>query len=118
MSSCPKCQAGEGQIKVGRTRAGSQRYRCKVCGRYYTPEPKAQGYTDALRQQAVKLVADGVNFRRTARQLGVHPQSVINWFNAAVAQLPPAPLPDGRRLDVVEMDELFTFVKRKKTKSS
>ena len=118
METCPYCQAREGQIKAGRTRAGSQRYRCKACERYYTPEPKEQGYSAAVRQQAVKLVADGVNFRRTARQLGVNPQSVINWFNAAAAQLPEAPLPDGRGLDVVEMDELFTFVGRKKTKSS
>ena len=88
MNPCPYCQAHERQIKVGRTRAGSQRYQCKACGRYYTPEAKAQGYSDELRQQAVKLVADGMNFRRVARQLGVHHQSVINWVNEYAQQLP------------------------------
>ncbi len=73
---------------------------------------KAMGYPDALRQQAVKLVADGVNFRRAARQLGVNHQTVINWVNAAIAQLPPAPLPPTA--EVIEMDELYTFIERKK----
>jgi transposase-like protein len=70
------------------------------------------GYPDSLRQQAVKLIADGVNFRRAARQLGVNHQTVINWVNATVAQLPPAPLPETA--EVIEMDELYTFVERKK----
>ena len=116
MNECPYCQRSEQQIKAGRTKAGSQRYHCKVCQRTYTPEPKAAGYPQAVRQQAVKLVADGVNYRRAARQLGVNHQSVINWVNAAVARLPPAPLP--QRVEVIEMDELYTFVERKKTKST
>ncbi len=70
------------------------------------------GYANTLRQQAVKLVADGVNYRRTARQLGVNHQTIINWVNAAIAQLPPAPLPDTA--EGIEMDELYTFVERKK----
>jgi transposase-like protein len=112
MSQCPYCKRTDQQIKAGRTQAGSQRFHCKVCQRTYTPEPKAMGYDEALRQQAVRLVADGVNFRRTARLLGVNHQTVINWVNAAIAQLPPAPLPETA--EVIEMDEMYTFVKRKK----
>ncbi len=70
------------------------------------------GYPHSLRHQAVQLVADGVNFRRTARQLGVNHQTVINWVNATIANLPPAPIPE--MVEVIEMDELYTFVERKK----
>jgi len=70
------------------------------------------GYPDSLRHQAVQLVADGVNFRRAARQLGVHHQTVINWVNAAIASLPPAPIPETA--EVIEMDERYPFVERKK----
>src|SRR4026209_2572802 len=112
MNRCPYCKRESEQIKAGRTRSGSQRYHCKVCQRSYTPSPKEMGYPDSLRQQAVKLIADGVNFRRAARQLGVNHQTVINWVNATVAQLPPAPLPETA--EVIEMDELYTFVERKK----
>ncbi|HFQ93294.1 MAG TPA: IS1 family transposase, partial [Anaerolineae bacterium] len=40
MPVCPRCHAKEFQIKDGRTPAGSQRYKCKQCGRRYTPSPK------------------------------------------------------------------------------
>ena len=108
-------QAEAHQMKAGRTAAGSQRYRCGVCQRRYTPEPKPQGYADALRQQAVRLYSDGLSYRRIGRQLGVDHVTVMLWIKAHVDQLPAAPQPvsDG----VIEMDELFTFVGDKKTSS-
>jgi transposase-like protein len=113
---CPYCQVETRQVKAGFTRARSQRYRCQACGRYYTPDAKESGYGVEKRQQALRLIADGVNFRRAARLVGVNHQTVINWFRAATAQLPPAPQP--KRVDVIEMDEVFTFVGRKKSKRS
>lgn len=114
MNQCPHCHSTERQNKAGRTAFGSQRYRCMACGRKYTPEPKAQGYPDEVRQRAVQMYVDGNNLRRIGRQLGVSPQSVANWVKAQAAQLPPAPLPS--QVEVVEMDELHTFIERKKTK--
>lgn len=115
MKTCPYCQASDHQVKAGRTQAGSQRYLCRNCRRRYTPEPKPVGYSDALRQQAVRCYVDGLNFRRIARHLGVNHQTVINWINAHVASLPDdAPQPDT--VTVIEQDELFTFVGDKKTK--
>jgi IS1 family transposase len=100
-------------VKAGRTKAGSRRYKCQHCQRRYTPEPKEAGYGEALRQQAVRLYVDGMNFRRIARHLGVNHQSVINWINAYVAHLPEqAPQPET--VTVIEQDELFTFIGAKK----
>lgn len=100
-------------MKAGHTGAGSQRYRCGVCQRRYTPEPKAHGYDDATRQQAVRLYSDGMSYRRIGRHLGVDHVTVMLWIKAHVDQLPAAPQPasDG----VIELDELFTFVGHKKT---
>jgi transposase-like protein len=70
-----------------------------------------------LRQQAVQLYSDGLNFRRIARHLGVSHQSVINWVNAYSAQLPVQP-PRPDEVGVVELDEVFTFVGKKKTPPS
>ena len=117
MNTCPYCQATTKQHKNGRTQAGSQRYKCQHCGRRYSPEPKAHGYDDKLRQQAVKLYSDGMNFRRIARHLGVNHQTVINWVNAYSAQLPTAPL-QPTDVGIVELDELFTFVGKKKTSAT
>jgi transposase len=115
MNECPYCHRTEKQVKAGRTEAGSQRYKCNHCQHRYTPHPKPAGYSDELRQQAVRLYVDGMNFRRIGRQLGVHHQTVINWINAHIATLPDAPpVPD--EVTVVEQDELYTFIGDKKTK--
>jgi transposase-like protein len=117
MIKCPHCQNSEHQVRVGRNPSGSQRYLCKVCQRKYTPQPKERGYAETVRQQAVRLYVDGLNFRRIARHLGVHHQTVINWIDAHVASLPDQP-PLPAEVVVVEQDELFTFIGEKKTKST
>ena len=68
-----------------------------------------------MRQQAVRLYADGMNFRQIARQLIVNPQTVINWVNAYAASLPEGP-PLPAEVAVIDQDELFTFVGEKKTR--
>ena len=113
MNSCLYCKAQDRQVKAGKNDSGSQRWKCQRCGRKYTPEPKEQGYPDTLRQQAVKLYADGVSFRRIARHLAVDHKTIIHWVNAHTDQLPPAPVPND--VNNAEQDELFTFVGKKKT---
>ena len=117
MSECPHCKTSENQVKIGFNASGSQRYRCKACGRKYTPAPKEVGYPEGMRQQAIQWYVDGMNFRRIARHLGVHHQTVINWINAHIATLPQTP-PLPEEVSVVEQDELFTFIGSKKTKST
>jgi hypothetical protein len=63
------------------------------------------------------MYVDGMNFRRIARTLRVSHRSVINWVNARAAQLPELPPVPADELEVNELDEMFTFVGSKKTKS-
>ena len=37
---CKNCKKEDKQIKAGKTSAGSQVYKCKHCGKTYTPKPK------------------------------------------------------------------------------
>ena len=68
---------------------------------------------------AVQVYVDGTNFRRTARILGVCHRTVINWVNAAADALPEEPpVPSDVPLEVNELDELFTFVEKKRKKST
>jgi transposase-like protein len=112
---CPQCKLETDQNKDGFTNAGSQRYRCKECGCRYTPEKKAQGYEKQLRYLAIRMYADGLNFRQTARHLGVSHTAVMNWVRDHASNLPEAPVPEEAYS--VEMDELYTFIKDKKTGS-
>lgn len=116
MNRCPYCQDTRRQNKAGKTESGSQRYRCMHCGHKYTPAPKIQGYPESMRKQAVQLYVDGTSLRRIARHLQVHHRTVSLWVAGHAAALPNAPLPE--QVKEAEMDELFTFIGQKKTKSS
>ena len=113
---CPRCHRQTKQHKIGKTASGSQRYRCYVCRRSYTPQRKKQGYSLEVRQRAIRQYVDGVNLRRIGRQLGLHHQTVANWVKAYAERLPDAPVP--KQVKTAEMDELFTFIGHKKTGST
>lgn len=115
MSRCPKCRTGKKQSKFGKNRCGSQRMQCAICGTTYTPEPKQQGYCEEVREKAVRLYVEGNNFRRIGRLLSVNHQSVVNWVNSYHEKIKDkAVVPPNSK--TIEMDELWTFVEKKKTK--
>ena len=115
--NCKHCESQE-VVKDGKNGSGSQRYLCRGCERHFTPEPNRIGYTDELKETAVKDYLDDGNFRRTGRRLKVNHQTVVNWVNDAASKIKPAdaPRPVIGEDDVVELDELFTFIGEKKTK--
>ena len=86
------------------------------CGSKYTPEKKAQGYDAKIRKQAIRMYVDGMNLRKVGRHLGVHHTTVSAWVKEYVRGLPEAPQP--KKIKTAEMDELFTFMGKKKTKST
>lgn len=101
MPACPKCHQSTRQNKDGFTPAGSQRYRCKLCGCRYTPEAKEQGYSEEIRLTALQLHLAGYSLRTISQTLAVNHQSVANWINDFRTFLPAsyADLIDMARLD-------------------
>ncbi len=85
-----------------------------VCGSKYTPEKKQHGHDAQTRKQALRLYVDGMNLRRTARHVGVHHTTIMRWVKEYVHQLPKAPQP--KQVKTAEMDELFSFIGKKKNK--
>jgi hypothetical protein len=60
-----------------------------------------------------------MNQRRIGRTLGVSHQSVANWLKRHAESLPDQPPePEADRLEVNELEELFTFIGDEKTKST
>lgn len=114
--NCPKCKSRKGQVKNGLNKSGSQKYRCRECGTVYTPEPRENGYPADTRLLAIRMYVEGSSYGSIGRVLKVNPQSVANWVSTYTAELPKAPLPD--KVKKAELDELFTFVGKKKTKST
>jgi transposase-like protein len=116
MNICPYCQTHEGQVKAGLNKSGSQRYRCQICQRRYTPTPKIHGYSAAMRHQAIQNYVDGMNLRRIGRMLGLDHHTVINWVTTYTQSLPNHPPLPPKTPQVCELDEVFTFITDKKTK--
>jgi len=75
-----------------------------------------KGYAKETRMLALRMYVEGNSQRAIARILKISPQSVSNWIHAYEAQLPSVPTPQKPK--VAELDELYTFVKQKKTKST
>lgn len=87
-----------------------------MCGKTYTPLPNLNGYSAEVRTRAIQLYLEGNSLRGIGRILKVNPQSVGNWVQTYTDNLPEASMPD--RPKVAELDEMFTFIGKKKTKST
>lgn len=86
LPACPQChQMGE-IIKRGKNRSGSQRFRCRACQLYFTPQPSIRQPDQARKAEALMLAGQGLSYRLIARQLGVHHQTVSAWISTPGAQ--------------------------------
>jgi transposase-like protein len=115
--TCPTCLSPRQVIKSGLNDSGSQRYRCQACRRYFTPTPKPAGYDRATRNFALKLYLEGTSLRAVGRLLHINHQTVANWVDAEADRLPEQ-VSDHTPTENVEIDELFTFMGKKKSKST
>ena len=108
---CPKCQSAE-HCKAGHAK-GRQRYKCKLCGHYYTVESKSDVKPEAVRRMALEMYLEGVGFRSIGRLLKISYGTVYQWVKKLGKQidLPVRAEPVG----IVELDELHSYVAQKKT---
>ncbi|MBB5041158.1 IS1 family transposase [Shinella fusca] len=109
---CPSC-GGTDLIKRG-SKAGHQRYRCRACGRYSTDSPpKFSAQTKAM---AIEMYMNSMGIRAIGRVLRASPATVLNWIRKehAVLQhkLAQAEPTDTGIPDVIEMDEIYTYVQK------
>lgn len=110
---CRHCGSGD-YVRNG-SHAGVQRYRCKACGRYFREtEPR---FGKAVEAQALDMYLNNVGIRKIARFTGASPAGVLKWIRKAhkalheqlaqASQSVQAQMPD-----VIEMDEIYTFVQK------
>lgn len=116
MEKCKRCEDGGWVIRAGRNESGSQRYECRACGHYFTPQRALQGIAPEIRERAIQLYLEGTSYRAIGRLLGVNHQSVMNWVQAKAVKLPPI-VTSVESAEVIEVDELVTFIGQKKRMS-
>jgi len=78
--ACPACEKEENQIGFGKNRSGSQRFRCKPCGKTYTPQPNQKAYNEEVRKMATKTYYAGVSGRGVGKIFGMSKANVYNWI--------------------------------------
>ena len=110
---CERCKNEKEQIKVGKTKAGSQKYKCKVCGKVYTPKPKERNYSEEIKRQAIKLYMEGNSGRAVGRILGISKNTCLYWIRKYAKKIEEKKV-SNERVKVIEMDELYTYTERKK----
>ena len=102
-----------GKTKAGKTKAGSQKYKCKHCGKVYTPNPKGRNYSEEVKKQAIKLYMEGNSGRAVGRILGISKNICLYWIKKYAKKIQQKNR-ENERVEVIEMDELYSFVERKK----
>lgn len=97
---------------------GKQRYRCKDCACNFTQSNK-HGYSPKMHIMAYKLYIEGLGFRAIGRFLNVSNVIVLKWiknfgyfleqkFQDSIQNI------DEKDIDIIEVDELWHFIREKK----
>lgn len=77
---CPYCGSGTNQILFGKNLSGTQKCKCKSCGRYYTLEPKTKAYDAETRRKAVDMYLSGESGRAVGKKFDMSKANVFNWM--------------------------------------
>lgn len=101
-------------VKNGTNKCGNPQYHCKDCGAYRVLAPKRR---HGKREQAMirRAYKERASRRGLERIWGVARQTVARWLQALVRTLPALKetLVPARPDDVLELDELWSFVLNK-----
>jgi transposase len=109
---CPRCKGSE-KRKDGIVRV-LQRYMCRGCGYRYTVERRTGTASIETKRKALQLYLEGLGLRSIGRVLGVSNVSVLRWVRTYGEQV-MALKKDHNPVEIMELDELHSYVKSKKT---
>src|SRR5436190_8636651 len=101
-------------VKNGTNKVGQAQYHCKDCGAYRVLEPKPND-KGQRREYVLRSYAERASLRGLSRIYGVARQTAMKWVQAQMQSLPSLvdSLLPKQRGDVLEVDELWSFVERK-----
>jgi insertion element IS1 protein InsB len=113
---CPNCGSTD-MIKNGTDYKGSQKYHCHHGGGYGTLDAQV-GYAQQTQDQVLKAYQERVSMRGIRRIFGVVPKTLVRWIKTALERLPTLvqTLEPVQADDVLELDELWSFVLKKSNK--
>ena len=110
---CPKC-GSINIVKNGHDYNGAQKFHCRDCDAYGTLDKK-HARDPETRQQALETYFERVSMRGVARIFKIPRNKLARWLLIGADSLPPLwhTLLDWQPGDVLELDELWSFVLKK-----
>ena len=113
---CPECGSLD-LVKNGHDYKGSQKFRCKTCNRYGTLQAQ-KGSSDQRQADVKRAVLERSSLRGLGRIFAMSRQTISRWLQSGVHQVPAIAesLLPAEVDDVLELDELWSFVGNKTQK--
>ena len=117
---CPKC--GSEEIRRAGKPRGKQQYQCKKCERKFITE---LNYSKEFKQKAIAIFYEGNSGRAVGRIMGINKSTVYNGIKELDEKIESSKLEEENKteetetdeaqaVDIIEMDELFSYIKEKK----
>ena len=121
MLRCKKC-GGLKAVKNGIV-GGKQRYKCQECGRTYREGDARVAHDFDKRLKVIKWYLEGAGIRSISRMEGVSAPMIIDWIrdyaNIVREKINEINFSgDVKEIQILELDELFTYCQKKLTKST
>ena len=115
--SCPRC-ASPRLRKNGTDYKGSQKYHCPACGAYGTLGASQRDYPQWFKELVLRAYRERASMRGIARAFRICRQTLARWLVDAATGLPElaTTLLPSHADDVLELDELWSFVYKKTEK--
>jgi transposase-like protein len=109
-------------IKVGKTKAGVQRYECTSCHRTFTATKGTLFYGKRTSAEAIletlALLAEGNRISSLSRVKGIKEDTILNWLREAAQHTDAVNevLQKDFKIKRGQLDGLWLFVQKKRTK--
>ena len=98
-------------IKYGKTKAGNQRYICRVCGKTRVKNYAYQAYRVDTNHNIILFTKEGLGIRSTARILKISTTTLLKRIILIARNIVKPIISRGK---TYEVDELCTYIRHKK----
>ena len=109
---CPRCQHPH-FVKNGHINE-KQCYKCKDCDYQWTENHTYTGRPLAEKALAVFLYCHGLSMNAIAKMLRASPSTILEWIRKFGGEHAKPPEPDKTEAVVIELDEMWHYVKKNK----
>ena len=109
---CTHCRSE--MIRKNGTNRGVQRYICKDCGKTFSAKPPR--FSKDTKYMAMLMYLNNVGIRKIALFTGSSPPAVVKWIKKGRVLLEEmfqnAQSSPSKDVDIIEFDEIYTYVKK------